>query len=218
MIENTYNIYEAIKGGFLMKRKMIRNLSLTLIAVAGVFTFVFGFKGETNAASSTSNSIHELKIDTVDGVKYSPDKHKKIAGIVIEINDQGERILGFSTQQKFEAYHQQTKELSSNTPPVETMAGRNYFYEHTSNQGHGNSTWLDSGKSRSNLGTIGWNDRISAVGVAPKSWVRLFKNVNYGGTWIQFSNQTGSRYDYTNLTSFSGWNDQTSSIQTGIYH
>jgi len=84
--------------------KMIRNLFLTLTAVAGVFTFVFGFKGETKAASSASSSIHKLKIDTVDGVKYSPDKHKQIVGIVIEINDQGERILGFSTQQKFEAY------------------------------------------------------------------------------------------------------------------
>lgn len=211
------NIYECGKrGGNLMK--MIRNLFLTLTAVAGVFTFVFGFKGETKAASSASSSIHKLKIDTVDGVKYSPDKHKQIVGIVIEINDQGERILGFSTQQKFEAYHQKTKKLlSNNTSPVDSLAKYNYFYEHTSNKGYGNFIQLESGKSNSSLST-GWNDRISAVGVAPESWVRLFKDSNYRGTWIQINNTALSGYKYKNLTDFSGWNDQTSSIQTGNYN
>lgn len=38
-----------------MKRKMIRNLSLALIALVGFFSLVFSFEGRTNAASLTSN-------------------------------------------------------------------------------------------------------------------------------------------------------------------
>jgi hypothetical protein len=37
---------------------------------------------------------------------------------VVEKTNQGERVLGFSTLQKYEAYHQQVKELSPNTDVV----------------------------------------------------------------------------------------------------
>jgi len=61
-----------------MKRKMIRNLSLALIALVGFFSLVFSFEGRTNAASLTSNPDQDLKVDTVDGIKYTPGKHKKL--------------------------------------------------------------------------------------------------------------------------------------------
>src|SRR5690625_7803929 len=123
--------------------------------------FVFSFKSETNASKSTSNSIQILKIDTVDGEKYSPDKHKKIAGIVVEPTDQGEKVLGFTTTQKYEAYHEKVTGLSSNTLEG-VMANPTYFYEHTSNHGYGNSISAYPGTKVSSLSGL-WDNRISAV-------------------------------------------------------
>ncbi len=202
-----------------MIKKSLRNVCFFVLVL--VCTFVLSFEG-ANAAHSAADVLQE--IDTVDGQKYSPDKHKNLAGIVVEVHDQGERVLGFSTPQKLEAYHQQVIERSANET-IELMATkRHYFYEHTSNHNYGNSIALDSGKSLPYVGyPYGsyWNDRISAVGVAANAWVRLYQHANYRGYSVTIRN-TGVRQYFTNLTSWrmpngQTWNDQTSSIQTGNY-
>lgn len=203
-----------------MIRKMLRHLSLGFITLVGVFTFIFSFEGETNAAHLTLNSIDDLKIDTVDGETYSPDKHQNIAGIVVKMTDQGERILGFSSLEKYEDYQQQMEKRVSIASISTTASKRSWFYEHTSNHNHGSGLPLYPGESITfNSGYYySWNDRISAVGIAPNSWVRLYRDVNYRGPWISFENHSYSQYKYVNLTSFAGWNDQTSSITTGKYN
>jgi hypothetical protein len=113
-----------------MARKVLRSLSFPVMALALVFSLLFSFEGKANAASPTSSPVQDLKIDTVDGVKYSSDQYKKIAGIVVEKSNQGERVLGFSTPKKYEAYDQQFKAFSPNAN-VGIMVGTEYFYEHT---------------------------------------------------------------------------------------
>jgi hypothetical protein len=206
-----------------MARRVLRSLSFPIMALALVFSWVFSFEGKANAASPTSSPVQDLKIDTLDGVKYSSDEHKKIAGIVIEKSNQGEKVLGFSTLQKYEAYQQQVKEFSPNTD-VGIMSGTDYFYEHTSYDGYGKYVTLSSGTWTYATGVRWgsfWNDRISSLNVAPWSWVTLFQHNNYGGYYITFSNRT-SYYFFNNLTSWrmangTSWNDQVSSIQTGNY-
>ncbi|MGM0876541.1 MAG: hypothetical protein ACQEWV_17680 [Bacillota bacterium] len=204
-----------------MARKVIRSLFFPVMALALVFSLAFSFEGKANAVSPTSSPVQDLKIDTVDGVKYSSDEHKKIAGIVVEKSNQGERILGFSTLQKYETYHQQVKELSPNTD-VGIMSGTEYFYEHINRGGRyvalSSGTWTYATGVR--WGSF-WNDRISSLSVAPWSWVTLYQHNNYGGYAISFRNASSYRY-WWNLTSYkmpngSSWNDQVSSIKTGNY-
>jgi hypothetical protein len=197
-----------------MTRKMKRLLSFPVIALALVLSLVLSFDGQANAANPTSSPVQDLKIDTVDEVKYSPDKHQKIAGIVIEKSNQGERVLGFSTPQKYVAYHQQAKELSPNAD-VGILSGTEYFYEHTNRGGRyvtlssGTSTWATGVR----WGDF-WNDRISSLSVAPWSWVTLYEHNNYGGFSLSYRNATSYRY-WWNLPSWA--NDEVSSIRTGNY-
>ncbi|MBP1082761.1 MULTISPECIES: hypothetical protein [Bacillus] len=184
------------------------------LVLALVLSLVFSFEGQINAASPTSNSVQDLKIDTVDGVKYSPDEHKKIAGIVVEKTNQGERVLGFSTSQKYEAYHQQAKELSPNAD-VGILSGTDYFFEHA-NRG-GRFVRLSSG---TNVWATGvrwgsfWNDRFSSLSVAPWSWVNLYEHNGYDNFMVGYRNLTSSHV-WWNLPSYA--NDETSSIRTGNY-
>nr|WP_295972997.1 hypothetical protein [uncultured Bacillus sp.] len=207
-----------------MTRKVIRDLSFPLIALALVFSFVFSFAGKTHAANPTAVSpIDDLKIDTVDGVEYSSDEHKDIAWIIVEKNDQEERVLGFSTPQKFEAYQQQVQGPSFHTNAT-IKSGTDYFYEHTSNQNYGKYVTISSGTWVKATGVRWgsfWNDRISSLNVAPWSWVTLYQHNNYGGYAITFSNRS-SYYLFSNLTSWrmssgKSWNDQVSSIKSGNY-
>ena len=200
-----------------MEIKMKSNLSFVVLGLVIVFFFVFSFESEANAAKSTSNSIQGLKIDTVDGVKYSPDKHKKVAGIVVKATDQGEKVFGFSTPQKYEAYHQKVTERLSNTSKG-IMTNPTYFYEHTSNHGYGNSISAYPGTKVSSLSGL-WDNRVSTVSVAPGSWVRIYQNRYYGGHSLTLLGHE-SKYYTTNLSTWAmsdwtSWNDQTSSYQTG---
>lgn len=198
-----------------MKRKMIRNLSLALIALVGFFSLVFSFEGRTNAASLTSNPDQDLKVDTVDGIKYAPDKHKKIVGMVVEATNQGEKVHSFSTPEKYEAYHQKVTEgLSSQS--IGIMARPTYLYEHTSGHGYGRSLIAYPGTQVTSLSTA-WDNRISAVSVAPGSWIRLYQNRYYGGRYLTLVGYP-NKYFTTNLTSWgmsgtTSWNDQVSSYR-----
>jgi hypothetical protein len=84
------------------------------------------------------------------------------------------------------------------------MSGIDYFYEHTSYDGYGRYVALSSGTSTYSTGIRWgsfWNDRISAVSVAPWSWASLYQHHYYGGYRISFINQTSYRYLW-NLTSY----------------
>ncbi len=174
------------------------------------------------ASNQPSAPEQAFSIDTVDGEQYSPKKHKKIAGIVVEKNNQGVKVQGFSTLEKYNAYTQQ----ESFTKPIDrgTKSGIDYFYEHTSGQGYGNYRTLSSGQWSYNVGVrwgTSWNDRISSLSVAPWSWVTLFQHDYYGGYYITFKNYSSYRL-FANLTSFKmpngkTWNDQVTSIKTGNY-
>lgn len=197
--------------------KIKHSFLFVLVGIVMVFSLFFNFESKTKAFNLTSNSNHNLKIDTVDGVKYSPNNHKEIAGIVVEATEQGEKVAGFSNLQKYEEYHQKVTERPSDTPKS-TMANPIYFYEHTSNHGHGKSIFAYPGTSVSSL-SVSWDNRISAVSVAPSSWVKIYKNHYYSGYALTLIGYE-SKYYTTNLNTWAmpdgtSWNDQISSYQTG---
>lgn len=176
---------------------------------------------EVNAASSSFIPVKHLKIDTVDGEKYSPQKHKVIAGIVIYRNSiNGNKVLAFSTFNKYRAYHE--KKLSTKSVKSMIYSSNTYFYEHASfdSRGLGNWAYLPVGYSTSYVGD-NWNDKISSVNIYPWTWVSFYQHWNYEGYYFTFINNADG-YWFNNLTDYwmpdgTSWNDQASSIATGWY-
>jgi hypothetical protein len=176
--------------------------------------FSFGLPMTTSATSLDKN----IKIDTVDGETYSPQKHTKIAAVVLYRNAvNGHHVLGFSTVEKYKTH---LKQYSAANKASAAATGTNYFYEHTSydSRGLGAYITLSVGNSYYYVGD-NWNDRISSLHIYPSSYVTLYQHWHYEGYYLTLVNN-GGNYWFQNVTNYkmpngTNWNDQTSSIISG---
>ncbi|MGM0951322.1 MAG: hypothetical protein ACQEWT_21305 [Bacillota bacterium] len=192
-------------------KKVLKNLTVASLALGIGLSFGSSQAGATSQPSDSVKSlkVSDLKIETVDGQKYSPEKHKKIAGIVVEDFNKGEKVSGFSTKQKFEAYSNQAKSnLKSNKSvlPGVQATDRDYFYDVDTSDSFSKSI----GWSSNDLGS--WNDRISKIKIGGYSWIILYYYTDFRNMMVMFSRNastsreidlrgdTGGGYDLDNNT------------------
>jgi hypothetical protein len=171
-------------------------------------------------ASPLPSLAKNLKFDTVDGQKYSPQKHKKIAAVVKYRNAvNGNHVLAFSSMKKYNDY--QKSNFSTQISKKKSSAARTYFYEHASFDSRGLGSWTSLGV-RGSFYYVGdnWNDKISSVDIYPSSWVTFYQHWHYEGYYLTLVNNGNTYYWFQNLTNYkmpngTNWNDQVSSIRTG---
>lgn len=183
-----------------------------------IFVFMFSFGFGMLAPTASAESFHKtpLKIDSIDGFKYSPELKPNFVAFVIYRNSvKGNQVLGFTSLHKYKLY------LKSHCSKGKESddSDNDYFYENTSFDSNGLGNWfsLTVGNSSYYVGDY-WNDKISSVDIFPNSHVTFYQDWHYQGYYLTLINNGGG-YWFQNLTDYNmpngtNWNDQVSSIQT----